>query len=45
MEAVIFFIVIFGGLLTIGLIVAYFANKEEEAKSDKIRSEFLKQYE
>lgn len=45
MEAVIFFSVMFGGLLAIGLGVAYFANKEEKAKSAKIRSEFLKQYE
>lgn len=45
MEAVIFFSVMFGGFLAIGLCVAYFTNKEEEVKSAKIRSEFLKQYE
>lgn len=45
MEAVIFFSVMFGALLSVGLVVAYFASKEEKAKSDKIRSEFLKQYE
>lgn len=45
MEAVIFFCVMFSALLSIGLVVAYFASKEEKAKRDKIRSEFLKQYE
>jgi hypothetical protein len=45
MEAVIFFSIMFGGLLVIGLGVAYYVNKKEEVKSVKIRSEFLKQYE
>ena len=45
MEAVIFFSVMFGALLSIGLVVAYFASKEGKAKNDKIRSEFLKQHE
>lgn len=45
MEAAIFFSVMFGGLFLIGMTVGYFTSKEEEAKSAKIRSEFLKQYE